>query len=91
MGKTLSKTFRLQRQSVEALEDMVRSGRAESQTALVEMLISREKTRLDMEREEQELDKAWAAAMDSPEYVNEMQEIEAAFQTADIESARMIQ
>jgi phage FluMu gp28-like protein len=91
MSKTVSKTFRLQRESVEAMEDLVRSGRAITQTALVEMLVSREKARLDFEREEQILDAAWKKAMESPEYRLEMSQIELEFVSADAEVARSIQ
>jgi len=90
MSKTLSKTFRLRRQSVDALDALVRAGRAESQTALVEMLIAREKCRFDMEQEERELDQAWSEAMKSAEYASEMNRIEAEFATADAESASQI-
>jgi len=52
MSKTISKTFRLQRPCVEALEQLVKAGRAETQTALLEMLVAREMARYDMERED---------------------------------------
>lgn len=90
IGKTLSKTFRLHRHCVEDLELLVKAGRAQTQTALLEMLVAREKTRYDMEREEQELDHAWSIAMESSEYVAEMTAIESDFASADAETARRI-
>ena len=90
MSKTISKTFRLQRPCVEALEQLVKAGRAETQTALLEMLIAREMARYEMEREEQDLERAWSIAMESSEYVAEMKQIESEFADADAESARTI-
>lgn len=43
-----------------------------------------------MERQEQELEDAWEAAMASPEYAAELYELEEAFTDADAESARGI-
>lgn len=90
MSKTISKTYRLDRACVEALELLVKAGRAETQTALLELLISREKVRYDMEREEQELDRAWAVAMESSEYVAEMRLVESEFAEADAEAGRKL-
>lgn len=90
MSKTISKTFRLHRHCVENLELLVRAGRAETQTALLEMLVARERVRYDMEREEQELDQAWSVAMESSEYVSEMRTIESEFAAVDAETARRI-
>lgn len=90
MSKTSNKTFRLSHEATRALEELVRAGKARSQTALLEALISREKKRLDMERQEQELEDAWEAAMASPEYAAELYELEEAFTDADAESARGI-
>ena len=86
----VSKTFRLQRPCVDALEQLVKAGRAETQTALLEMLISKEMARYDLEREERETEKAWSVAMESSEYVAEMMQIESEFANADTESARRI-
>jgi alkylhydroperoxidase family enzyme len=90
VSKTLSKTFRLGRLTVQALEQLVKAGRAPSQTALVEMLIAREKARLDLENEEQEMEAAWISAMNSGDYCAEMSAIEAEFTGADAEAAGTI-
>ncbi len=90
MSKTSNKTFRLSQEATQALEALVRAGKARSQTALLEALIAREKKRLDMEHQEQELEAAWEAAMASPEYPAELLEIEESFAGADAESARGI-
>lgn len=90
MSKTTNKTFRLSQEATQALEDLVRAGKARTQTALLEALIAREKRRFDMERRELELDAAWEAAMASPEYRAELLDIEENFADADAESARGI-
>lgn len=87
---TVSKTFRFHSGTVRALDDLVKAGRAKSQTALLEELVEREKVRHDMEQEERALDEAWSAAMRSPAYRTEQAEIEADFAAADAESARVI-
>ena len=90
MSKTISKTFRLQRPCVDALEQLVKAGRAETQTALLEILIAKEMARYEMEREERDLEKAWSLAMESSEYVAELRLIESEFASADAESARLV-
>jgi len=90
LSKTISKTFRFHLQCVEALDLLVKAGKAETQTALLELLVAREKARYDMEREEQELDRAWSVAMESSEYVAELRNIESEFADADAETARKI-
>ncbi|MBX3169724.1 MAG: hypothetical protein KF760_20140 [Candidatus Eremiobacteraeota bacterium] len=89
-SKTLSKTYRLHRNCIDNIELLVKAGRAETQTALLEMLVSREKARYDMEREEEELDRAWALAMESSEYCAEMKAIQSDFASSDAETARRI-
>ena len=90
MPKTVSKTFRLTPSTVAAMQDLVDAGRAQSQTALLESLIARERIRLSMEQEDRDLDLAWATAMKSAEYRAELAEVEESFITADSESSRMI-
>ena len=90
MPPTVSKTFRLTHEAVNSMQELVRAGRAQTQTALLESLIAREKARLTMEREERELDEAWQKAMSNPEYRAELAGTESAFAAADAESARMI-
>lgn len=91
MSSTVSKTFRLTPKAVSALQELVCAGRARTQTALIEWLISRERARLTMEQEDRDLDEAWEKAMSCAQYREEIGEMEAAFAEADSESSRMIQ
>ena len=78
-------------ETVFALEELVKAGRASSQTALVEELIRQEKVRLDMQHEEKKLDAAWKAAMQDKSYRTEIRRTMDDFATADSESAELIQ
>ena len=88
---TISKTFRLQEDTVNALQELVEVGLAVSQTALLEWLIRREKARLQVKTEEETLAKEWAEAMQDADFVADLHEVEASFRSADQESSGMIQ
>ena len=85
--KTISKSFRLTSETVEALEELVEGGAAPTQTALIEQLIQRERARRKKVSEEQSLVMEWAQSMLDPAFVADQQEIEAAFASADLEAS----
>ena len=89
--KTVSKSFRLTRAAVEALEELVQEGAAPTQTAVIEQLIQRESLRRRKSVQEQSLIQEWADAMRDPVFVADQNEIEAAFESADREADLRIQ
>lgn len=83
--KSISKTFRLSEAAVRALAALVASGRAPNQTALLEDLLRREAVRLEMEHEEEKLDRAWREAMEDPAFLADVAAVEADFAALDAE------
>ena len=81
-----SATFTLPRDLLNQVEELVESGEAASADSLVERALANEVRRTRRQRLRAEFE----GAVEDPEFVRDMVEVEAAFQSADSETARML-
>lgn len=83
---SVSKSFRLSEECIQALEDQVAAGFASNQTALVEGRIRRERLRLQIQRDEEDMDREWREARADADDREELALVQKEFTTADSEA-----
>jgi hypothetical protein len=85
-SKTRKATFNLHEDVLTALDEAVAQGNAPSKNALVEQALVRELRELARQHRQ----RRWEEAARDPLFLRDLAEIEAAFESADAETARQI-